>query len=248
MKNSEITQEQAGSEEKPSRRSCRRWKYLISAVLVPISIAAALLFVWFNQEPKPDPVSEAIFRKAASKIIPKKPNELTKNDFAQIKEFDIELSRDVEVRYFGPRPIKIVTYELSDIQLLAKFRNLQKLSLISLKVPDSKTPKWMKILAKLGVYNLDRKYTIDLSPLKKLDHLEELHIGGPAIEDLTPLAGLNLKYMQLVNASTSDIKQIMNFKKLENLDIVFCPNIKKKDVEDLKKARPNLNIEFSYIK
>lgn len=233
-------------EQKTKFKKSSRRKYIIAAGII-FMLIVSLVFIYFTPEPKSDPASEKIIRKVASRMIPKEPNDLTDEDFAQITEFDIELVKEAGPRYFGPRPISYETYELSDIRLLAKFKNLQKLNLREIKIPDTKIPQWIKILAKLGLYNINNRYTLDLSPLEKLDHLEELHIGGPAVRDLKPLAKLNLGYLQLIGASVSNLKPIESLTHLKYLDIIFCPNLTKKDVEELKKKNPNIYIEASYI-
>ena len=226
-------------QKKPSH-----WKYIIAIIAILFLVSSALLSLSLNQEPKPDPASEKIIRKVVTTMIPKEPNELTDNDYAQIKQFDIDSSREITIRYFGigMTPGHDNYYELSDIRLLARFKNLEKLNLKMINFPKSKIPAWMKFLSKIGIYDIEKKCTIDLSPLSRLKHLEELNLGGSAIRDLKPLEGLNIKYLQLFNAPVSDIEPIMSLNQLRCLEIFACPNIKDKDIEDLKKINPNLII------
>ena len=157
--------------------------------------------------------------------------------------------------------------QLSDIRLLAKFTNLKKLDISSIIFPENHIPntinalaslgiydineinisenhipQYKKILAKLGIYDIQRRYAIDLRPLKKLVHLEELKISGAAVKDINPLEGLNLKHLQLIGVPVSDIKSLKSLSKLQSLEIIHCPNITDKEIEDLQKALPELKI------
>ena len=41
-------------------------KYIIAAVIIPLIIIAALVFIWFTQEQKSDPASEVIIHQAVA--------------------------------------------------------------------------------------------------------------------------------------------------------------------------------------
>jgi hypothetical protein len=230
--------------EQDKNKKASRLRYINPAIVILFLISSALLFAALTQETKPDPASEKIIRKVVTTMIPKEPNELTDDDFAQIKQFAIDSSREIAIRYFeiGMTPGHDNYYDLSDIRLLEKFKNLEKLNLKMITFPKSKIPAWMRILSKIGIYDIEKKCTIDLSPLSKLKHLEELNLGGSAIRDLKPLEGLNIKYLQLFNTPVSNIEPIMSLNQLRCLDIFACPNIKDKDIEDLKKINPSIII------
>jgi Leucine-rich repeat (LRR) protein len=200
--------------KKPSRK-----RYVFAAVLAVLLISA-LVYVGFNQEPKPDPASERIIRKVVAAQLNKDPNDLTNEDFAKITAFNINgtsINNQEQFMYIPPW----VRTELTDIRLLKKFTNLELLDLISVKYPEKNIPKWMKYLAKHGVFDLEKEFAIDLSPIKNLSALKKLRLYNAQINDITPLNNLT---------------------NLEELYITNCQNITDEQVGDLQKALPNLRI------
>ena len=133
----------------------RRW--MIAAGIVILFIISALVFSLFQPEPKPDPASKKTILELAAKQLKIDPNEFTEEDFALITKFVISGK------------------ELADIDLLEKFKNLQQLQLLYLRYPESTIPKWMKILAKLGIFDLNENFAVNLKPLSKLLNLRELY-------------------------------------------------------------------------
>ena len=196
------------------------------------------------QTRKPDPASEKIIREAAAAQLGKDPNELTDEDFAKITELSIgERTQSILSMYDEGDSFKYAYNKLSDIRLLDKFTNLKILYLGSIDVSTDKIPKWMLLLSKLGIFNLEKRFSFDLSPLEKLSHLEKLQVGGNVVIDLQPLAKLShLKNIQLINAQVSDIGPLKKLTQLEKLYIIFCPKLKYEDLEDLKKVNPTLEI------
>ena len=192
-------------------------KYTFAAVVVLLLITSALVYIWFTQEQKSDPVSEAIFRRYASQKIPypsrnypydalfptyKDPNELTDEDFAKLRQ--LLLSQTIEV---------------TDIKILRKFTGLIQLKL-DIRYPQKAIPQWMKILAKLGIYNLDKRFTIDLSPLKNMTELKELDLSHSSINNIEALAALsNLENVILFYNKVSDIEPLKHLTKLKTLYI-----------------------------
>ncbi len=222
------------------QKKTSRWKYIIAAAVLLLLIMPVAVFIMLRSQY--DPESEAAIRQAAAEQLGKDPNDLTDEDFAKITEISIGVTQKI-VSFTDPvSSINYANNELADIRLLAKFRNLQKLNLGKINVPESRIPQWVKVLSKLNIYDIDKGYTIDLRPMKKLAHLEELKLGGAAVRDLTPLARLNIKHLSLIDSPVSDIRPLINLTQLQTLDIMFCPNIKIKDVEELQKAHPNLEI------
>jgi hypothetical protein len=178
--------------------------FVISLLLIAIIVFSAL-----NWEPKPDPASEKLIREAAAFWLnplhgpSKKPNELTDEDFKNIKSFALQ----------KPRVALDYEVEISDIRLLEKFTNLNELSLVKINYPESAIPKWVRILSKLGIYNLKERFAIDLSPLAKLTKLEKLNLGTIQIKSIKPLAGLvNLKQLDIGEAQISDFEPIKGLK------------------------------------
>ena len=230
-------------EAENTKRHFSARRYILAAGFILLLVTSALVIVVLTQVSKPDAASEAIIREAAAAQLDKDPNELTDDDFAKITELSIgEKTQTIISMYDSGGSIEYAYNRLSDIRLLRKFTNLQILYLGSVSVPEQKIPKWMKFLTKHGLYNLDKRLSIDLSPLKKLHSLETLQLGGPAIVDIRPLAGLNLKNLQLISASIPDLRPIKSLTQLEKLYIIFCAKIKYDDIEDLHKAIPNLKV------
>lgn len=219
-------------------------KRLIAAsVIIPVLVIAVLVFILLTQEQKvmPDPASEAVIRQAAAKWfisekkINKDPNKLTNEDFAEI-EF-IEISGN----------------ELCDFSFFKNFKNLHQLTLNKIRYTESHIPYWMKILSKLGVFDLNERFTIDLSPLADLNlgaleffdvpikdispltnitNLYELSLCGTQVSDLRPIKGLTkLHYILLGETPVSDLEPI---KELKNLDLLEIDNTMISDIEPLK--------------
>lgn len=233
------TEKQNDMQKKPSHR-----RYITAAVVILLLITSALVLFVFTQTRKPDPASERIIREAAAAQIGKDPNSLTDTDFAKITELGVgDRSQTIFAMYDEGGSFKYAYNKLADIGLLRKFTNLQTLYLGSIDVPTDKIPKWMLLLSNLGIFDLEKRFSFDLSPLEKLSHLEKLQVGGNAVNNIEPLAKLgNLKNLELINAAVSNIKPLKSLTQLEKLYIIFCPKLKYEDLEDLGKAIPNLEI------
>ncbi len=213
-----------------------RKKYIFAAAVLILLLSAALVFIYLTQELKPDPNSEIVIRKAAASQYHKNPNELTDEDFVKMKHFTLWNS---ELGVWQSKRI-----EISDIKLLEKFTNLQVLQLNNLLYPESAIPKWMKILERLGIYDLNERFTLDLSLLEKLSNLQVLHLGGASIKNIKPLAGLtNLKQLVLIETQVSDLEPIKGLINLQLLVLENSENITKEQIKELHKALPNLKIE-----
>lgn len=242
--------EQTNIQKKPSRR-----RYIIAVGIILCVIAGYVYWVmtWTPVDSESIKESEAIIRQLAAAQLNKDPNLLTDVDFEQITGLGL-----------GGR-------EFSDIKLLEKFTNLQTLNLLQINWPKKEIPFLMKVLVKTGLYNPNKKFALDLSPLEKLTNLQELYLSGLLIKDITPLSGIinlkhlvlyqipissfeslkdmkNLEFLQLNDIKISDLEPI---KKLTNLKIIYlydCPDITNEQIEDLQKALPNLNINIKITK
>ncbi|MBN1974387.1 MAG: hypothetical protein JW787_12160 [Sedimentisphaerales bacterium] len=188
-------------------------------------IIAALVFIYFTQEPQPDPTSEKIIRQAVARQLNKDSNDLTDEDFARISEVRLGLSQ-VSSSLTSP------SQELADLYILEKFSNLKTLRLENINYPTNAIPKWMKILSKLGIYDLKKRFAIDLKPLENLNSLQLLQIYNVPVKNIKPLAGLtNLQRLFLENLQLSDLKPI---KELINLKILGLNDSKVSDLQPLK--------------
>jgi len=190
------------------KKSSRR-KYIITAGLVFLLLVVTLVFSMFQSEPKPDPASEEEIRWIASTRLSvemevnKKPSELSNEDFAKIKILDIRRR------------------ELKDIKILEEFTGLKRLYLEEISYPQQNIPKWMKVLEKTGIYDIEKRFKLDLRPIEELKNLEMLQI----------------RYTRIKN-----IKSLKNLVNLKQLNIRGCENIKDEQIEDLQKALPELRI------
>lgn len=203
---------------------------IIIGILALLLMIAAMVFILHTQEQKPDPASERIIRELAERElssitkIRKDPNSLTDEDFAQI------------IRFY------IVNTELCDIKLLEKFKNLQRLHLDNIHYPANKIPKWMSLLAKLGLFNLEERFAFDLSPLEKLANLQILYIWNTDVSDIKPLANCtNLRNLNFSGTNVSYIKPLANMKNLRGLSLTNM-QVSDEQVAELKKALPNVSI------
>ena len=239
--NEETLQKQT-YKNKPSRR-----KYIIAAGIILLLITPVLVFIFLSQNQKPDPASEKIIRGIAAVQLNKNPNDLNDEDFATITE------------------LTIITRELSDIRILKKFINLQKLYLISIRFPEDKIPIWMNLLGKIGLISKMKVELIDFEILEKLPelhtlllnatqirnikfikglkNLQELSLSVTQVNELKPLKGLtNLRELNISNTQVSNLEPLKGLENLKSLRMQDCPNITEQEVEVLQKALPDLEI------
>jgi Leucine-rich repeat (LRR) protein len=228
-------------------------KYILPAGIILLLVISALVFICFTQEPKPDPESEKIILEAVAKQLNKDPNELTDEDFRSIKELSLPIIKNSS-------PL-----ELSDIKIIEKCTNLQELDMSAIRYPDKNIPKWMKLLAKVGVFNLYKRFAIDLSPMKNLSSLKTLNLSSTQISDITSLKGLvniedlfidntrvsdfeplrgliNLQNLSISETQVSSLEPIRNLKKLQTLIMINCKNVTDEQIKDLKNSLPELKI------
>ena len=243
------------SNKKPSRR-----KYIIAAGIILACIIAGLSYrvaTWSPETSESQKASENKIRKAASRFAQKTPETLNDDDFAKITLLLIGQSSISSVP---------ITVELTDIKLLEKFTSLQTLELGKIIYPRKDIPKLITVLAKLGILDIDKRFALDLEPLKELHNLKRLTISQTAVKNIKPLSGLvNLQWLDLTRTTVYDLKPIKNLKNLEyfninntqvasleplksltrlqTLHISGCKNISDRQVEDLHKALPNLKIK-----
>ena len=202
---------QNDSQKKPSRR-----KYIIAAVIILCILAGYIYKVvtWTPIDSDAQKASEAIIRQAVAIQLNKDPNKLTDNDFAQITKLDLGT---------GQRVGRVILYrkpgqELTDIRILEKFTNLQELNLSSIKYPDKNIPKWMTILVKFGIYDVEKRFAINLNPLTNLSALKSLRLSNSQIYDLTPIKKLiNLQELHIDRTLVSDLEPVMALKNLQKL-------------------------------
>lgn len=237
---SEIIKE--SKKNQPARSLCLRRKYIIAAILFLLFISATLVFSLSQPEPKPDPASEALIRQVIADQLNKDPIELTDNDFTMITSFE-PWTYIPYATHFGVSGIRTLNVELSDIKYLEKLTNLQELTLERINTPAKEVPELLKILAKIGIVNPDGRYLIDLSPLRNLTNLKKINLNYSPVENIKPLSNLvNLEELYLRNTKVSNIRPLKRLTKLKKLDIRESDNIPYKQVKELQKALPNIEI------
>ena len=223
------------SKKKPARGLCLRQKYIFAAVIIFLCIFAGLIYRAMTWTPKPDPDSEAKIRQEVAKRLGRYPNELTDEDFAKINFLRLGTTSFAGQITF--------TQELADIKLVEKFTNLQELNLNGIKFPKNKIPKWMSLMAKLGFFNLEEKFPLDLSTLEKLTNLEALGISDTTVKNFKTLENLtNLKELYLVGKEVCNIEPVNKLTKLKTL---FISNTQITDLEPLRGLN-NLQILIIY--
>ena len=228
------------SKNKPSRR-----KYTLAAVVLFILIIASLVYIFFTQEQKPDPASDALIRAEAAAQLNKDPNELTDEDFAKFTEFSFafeRMSRQPRRTIGSGQNARVILYELSDITLFEKFTNLRRLDLSNIGYPDKNIPKWMKIMAKFGFIDLAGRFSIDLSPLEKLEFLNSVGLYMVPVNNIEPLSSItNLKNLML------DYTEVRNLEPLRNLTNLSVLVIQDSPVSDLEPIKGLTNLKTLII-
>ena len=82
------------------------------------------------------------------------------------------------------------------------------------------------------------------SPLSELKNLKSLTLTETPVSDLSPLAELkNLESLILVATKVSDLSPLSELKKLKSLSVLSTP-VSEEQVEELRLALPNCQIQF----
>jgi Leucine-rich repeat (LRR) protein len=180
-------------------------KYTLAAFIIFCILAGYIYMTvtWTPVDSKSQKESETIIRQAVAERLKKDPNNLTDNDFLQVRYFSIE------------------NKTLSDLRLFKKFTNMRRLDLVSIRCRKAAISKWKQILEKLGIINLSERRFLDISPLGGLSTITELDMLGSQVKNIKPLASLtNLRALGLGSTKVADLEPIKNLKKLELLDLL----------------------------
>jgi len=241
--------------EQKENKKTNRLRFIFIAIPV-ILLIIALVFSFFNWESNPNTYRETAIRRAAAAYLSKEPDDLTDEDFKSFEGFCI----------FGPVESGLMR-EISDLSMFEKFTNLKSLNISHIRYPRKAIPKGMNFLAKHGIIDINKRYALDLSPLKKLKNLEVLWLEGSQVKNIKPLSSLtkihtlslsgtlvtdlrplgklkNLRELVLMQTSVSNIKPLKGLTNLKLLYLNDSPNITKEQIEDLQKALPELKIEY----
>ncbi len=230
-------------------------RFILAVGFVILLITFVLVFSLFQPEPKPDPAFEKVLRQEAAMQVHKDPNEITEEDFAKITAF-VYTHHEDETSYA----------EFRDIKLLAKCTNLKTVHLAYIGYPYYSIPKWMRILAKLGIYDLSEKCAIDLRPLEKLPNLESLCLISVSFKNLDIIKGhkklkelafseipvsdnelgllKELKELNYLSISYTQVSNLGPLSKLTNLQVLNFHDCQISDLEPIKKL---LNLKMLYL-
>ena len=181
------------------------WKSIIETVIALALISAILLYTALSEEPKSDPVSEQLLRKASAAQLDKNVDELTNEDFAKITELYLDKRESVTISQLNVKASKFTNSGIIDLKFLEKFTNLKKLRLLPISYVRDDLPKWMILLAKCHILNIEEKSHLDLGPLRKLSKLEEFDTMNAQVINIKPLAKLkNMRVLRLDGTKISE--------------------------------------------
>ncbi len=266
MNNSDITQKQ---------KKTYKIRYILVTVFILLLITVGLVFSLFQHQPKPNPMNDKIILEAAAEMLKMDSNYFVENDYFHLiyelnltkLPFDINLNKGYpRIVYVRRGSVNMPIWglvEISDIQYIEKFFNLESVYL-KICFPQKDIPKWMVNLSKLGILNLNKRFSIDLKPLAKLHNLKIINLSGSHIQDIKPLEVLdkleslmigytyvyNIKPIsKLNNLKTLDISstEVSNFEpigELTNLQKLFLSNTKVSNLEFLKKLKHLYKLEI----
>lgn len=99
-------------------------------------------------------------------------------------------------------------------------------------------------LQQLGYLSIENTPVADISPVAGLTSLRHLHLGGTQIRNLKALA--SMEKLEELSIYNTKIKNIQIIEKLSGLRHLKCYNtkIRRKNIEKLRLARPELNILY----
>ena len=221
-----------------------RKRSLIPCIII-LCIFSGYIYQVAIWEPKPDSASEFEIRKAAALSIKNKgPNELTNEDLANITTLSIGVRTEIIPSMYDEGGLILTEYpEISDIKLLEKFTNLQTLDFFAVKLSDKAFPTWMKFLGKYGIIDIKKRAALDLSPIKKLEHLKKIDILSTPVKSFRPLSKIkNLETLSLACVDIIDFESLKKLKNIKTINLTAYLNITEKQIEELRKALPGVEI------
>lgn len=147
------------------------------------------------------------------------------------------------------QPLKYLTnlkelhVSYSKVSDLDSLKNLTQLQEINIRRNQINNLEPLRNLANLEELDLSENQVSDIEPLKNLKKLEILHLGETPVLNLDALKDLNkLRILSIWSTQVYDLEPLKNLTKLQRLDASNCVNITTEQIEDLKKALPELRI------
>lgn len=249
---------------------------ILIACLVLLLVIAFLFFNLLKQNPKSDPTSDKLIIDAAAEMLNMDTGYFIENGYFD-EVYHLNLSHmpiivpknSVSPKYVFVSKGNIIKpifglVEISNIRYIEKFPNLESVDL-KICFPKKNIPVWMMRLSKLGIFDINKKFSIDLKPLAKLHRLRMIDLAGSQIKDIEPLEGLNeleiliisytqvndikpvrkltkLKTLDISSTEVSNLEFLRNLDHLQKLELRNCKKITNEQIEELQKALPNLEI------
>jgi Leucine-rich repeat (LRR) protein len=152
----------------------------------------------------------------------KKPWQLTNSDYKKINELYISDS------------------DVYDIALLSKLTNLEELEFYNVKVRNLEP---IANLTNLNELRLRKLPASNLEPLRNLKNLRKLRLYEMPVSDIEPLRNLTkLEEISMYDVDVKDLDALFNLKNLKVLRLIYVP-VRKEQIEELRKALPELKID-----
>jgi Leucine-rich repeat (LRR) protein len=243
------SQEQKDEDIKnPFLQRHKRTAVTISLIAIVVSFIA--LFILMPGGVNYQKRSDFNIRQSIAESLGKSIDDLTEDDFLKVTKLNITGST------------------LINFKLLRKCVNLQELRLSSIHFPKTDIPKWTMVLEKLHINLSQKRLFTDLSSLEKLPNLRKLELGYVPIRDFDCIKGLeNLRELGFAGENLPDLKPLKELRNLQELrfegenlpDLELLKELRNlqklyivgshlrlptKQVEELKKAIPNIEINY----
>lgn len=184
-----------------------------------------------------------IVREAIARQLKKRPDDLTDEDYRNIKRLDLGGTQVSDLQ-----PIRGLTSlewlylgdtQVSDVEPIGALNSLEALLLPRTRVSDLEPIKGLTSLQRLG---LNRTRVSDLEPIRGLTRLQRLFLGDTQVSDLAPMRGLtSLQVLDLNRTQVGDLEPIRGLTSLELLHLEGT-QVSDEQVAKLKEALPKLSI------
>ncbi len=213
------------------------------------SLSDVKVLVSLSVSSKADEINNKMIRQPIGKQLNKEPNDLTDADFQKITKLTLSDRSISDISMLAKmtnlQELTLAGVQINDIYSLAKLPNLQTLYLNIAWINDISAIANFTQLQSLGISSTRR---FDLRLFSNLSNLKSLVIVSDRIIDVRSLA--NLTNLQSLDLRCSQINHITSLAKLANLRelIVNSTSVINDQLNDLKKALPNLTVNISYAR
>jgi len=98
-------------------------------------------------------------------------------------------------------------------------------------------------LKRLEVLRLQNNKISNIEPLSSLTSLKKINLNNNAVTNLAPLTRLKrLEFLYLDENPIEDLTPLGKIQSLKGIQLNFCPNIKRSEINTLRKTLPNVQI------